>query len=65
MLLKNAPRKRLIFGRFEETMGLASVTFSKLAALIAAFSINPRNLASMCPRTLVSTPVDRVVSPFA
>jgi hypothetical protein len=40
MLLKNAPRKRLILGGFEEATGLASVTFSILAALMAVFSIN-------------------------
>jgi hypothetical protein len=49
MLLKNAPRKRLILGGFEEATGLASVTFSILAALIAAFSINPSRFGVYVP----------------
>ena len=48
MLLKNAPWERLFLGGFEET-GLASVTFSILAALIAAFSINPSQFGAYVP----------------
>jgi len=49
MLLKNAPRKRLILGGFEEASGSDSVTFSILAALIAAFSINASQFGVYVP----------------
>jgi hypothetical protein len=40
MLLKKAPGKKAILGGFEEVTGLALITFSILAALIATFWIN-------------------------